>query len=888
MFPDCVGEVDVVSDAENIKNLLKIPYCKGHISMMVHRIENTLLLDDFDIYKHLLRTAETEWEWFRKFFYENINAEVAEQNRKLYIKSRRRKALEQKSLISKFLYHSIGENNSQEKTEIGPQNSGALPVQGPLLPEPSPSAEVPDQNSFDHKHNRNVIWTFEDIEMLIGTDLPIFGGGTHPCISLRLRDMSKPINVLTGIDYWLDNLMSNVPEVVMCYHLNGIVKKYELIKTEDLPRMENSKFSPQLIRDVAQSILSFLKSNATKAGHTYWLFKGKDEEVVKLYDLTSLCSESDVEKDQNPFTIPVAMLLYRVARNMKHSSDRQQQGTIRMLLKNCVKLLNEEKYPEIVTSSHYMLSDLYVPAHTNPESPKLESMETDEDFNVYYDDDDEGDGEEDENKKSATKTLILDSNHYSSKFVNHYKPPPPIVGTVEERSLQAIYHIAKGLNCLKYFDKKEEYVKKSQEDDNVPMAKPFEPIPMPYGKIHPDSTEQVETSEPKKCNKKNKDKSKKNQETVSVIVDDNSPSALLPRGKAEAQPLPTWQDPSSTDNISWKQHLKTLLYEKTVLVYATLAEYHFIAGNYGSSLRCIGMLVRCKQVLNKLCLNNSLRENCLLGRSGDCCIMMVQTWDKVDSYREQFQNHHDEDLRLTERLEIDEQLYGIDIAESNMKCVLIYDIRTMEQMLLKGVECYEEALKAAETEGMLRRLGNSLNEIASFYLNRAKNGKTKSVIMDSCKKGGPYLKRGLEVFEKVKDDDNIALLYTNMGHLHRLLAHANTPVERGELTSQEKLHYNKAFLNYKKALQVLGDRKHSPNIWDAVTWELSTALFTMGTIMLENPSPSIVSVPYHLYTTFICQTSEFRSRAADSNSRALDFQVLMLYYCINFSNVKYP
>jgi hypothetical protein len=53
------------------------------------------------------------------------------------------------------------------------------------------------------------------------------------------------------------------------------VQKYELIKTEDLPHLENSKFSPKVIRDVAQNILSFLKSNATKAGHTYWLFKGE-------------------------------------------------------------------------------------------------------------------------------------------------------------------------------------------------------------------------------------------------------------------------------------------------------------------------------------------------------------------------------------------------------------------------------------------------------------------------------------------------------------------------------------------------------------------------------------------------------------------------------------
>ena len=43
-FLDCVGHVDVVSDAENIKKLLKIPYSKGTVSMMVHRVGNTLLL----------------------------------------------------------------------------------------------------------------------------------------------------------------------------------------------------------------------------------------------------------------------------------------------------------------------------------------------------------------------------------------------------------------------------------------------------------------------------------------------------------------------------------------------------------------------------------------------------------------------------------------------------------------------------------------------------------------------------------------------------------------------------------------------------------------------------------------------------------------------------
>ncbi|KAJ8959533.1 hypothetical protein NQ314_006270 [Rhamnusium bicolor] len=820
MFPDCVGEVDVVSDAENIKKLLKIPYHKGHISMMVHRIENTLLLDDFDIYKHLLKTAETEWEWLRKFFFENINRATCEEDRNLYVKNRRREALKEKSLVSKFLYHSLIEGDVEDTTNLV-ESSGSNSEQDPILPEPSPSTECPDPPASDHKYNRNVVWTFEDIEMLIGTDMPIFGGGTHPCISLRLRDMSKPINVLTGIDYWLDNLMSNVPEVVMCYHLNGIVQKYELIKTEDLPRMDNSKFSPKLIRDVAQSILSFLKSNATKAGHTYWLFKGKDEEVVKLYDLTSLCSEKDMGNGQNPFTIPVAMLLYRVARNMKHSTDRRQPGTIRMLLRNCLKLLPEEKYPEIVTSSLYMLSDLYVPANTNPECPGLDEVDQDEDTESFYDDD----LSENDAKEEATKILVLNNNSLE-KFKNYYKLPPPIVGGVEERCLQAIQHVAAGLNCLKYFPK-QEMTASGDKEEEVKMAKPFEPIPMPYAKLHEEKSPQETTKKGKK--KDRKKKLEKCQESVS-----ENKNALLLKNKNEAQPLPTWREP--IHSISWKDHLKTLLYEKAVLVYATLAEYHFVHGNYGTSLRNIAHLARCQLVMNKLQYTSyALRENCLLGRAGDCCIMMVQTWIKSEQYADQLHTNLDEDFKIMEQLEQDEQFYNINIGESDMRCVFVYDIRTIEQMLLKGVECYEAALKLSETDSILRRLGNSLNEVASYYLNMAKVSKSEEDIIETCMKGEPYLTRGLEIFEKIKDDANIALLYANMGHLHRLLAHASTPAERGELTVQEKLHYNKAFINYKKALQVLGDRKYCPGVWDAVKWELSTALFNMGSIMHENP-----------------------------------------------------
>lgn len=385
---DPIGDVDVISDAENIKRILKLPYSeKSVISMLVHRVNDTLLLDDFDIHKYFLMQASEDWEWLRSFIVKHVVNSMSEKERSVFLRSRgaSRDVLQRMNLMSKFLYYSVkpegddercdAKNESEKEVEEQivkvlqqkPQHQPPL-LKGPRLPDPKTEEHLPKSQ----QHNRNVIWTFEDIRMLIGTDLPIFGNSNRPCITLRLRDSGQPISVLTGIDCWLDNLMCNVPEVVMCYHLDGIVQKYELIKTEDLPYLENSQFSPRIIRNVAQHILSFLKSKATKPGHTYWLFKGKNDDVVKLYDLTTLCKGE--EMDKNPFTTPVAMLLYSVAKNIKEKTKimtPKAAGCIKSLLDNCIKLLPKEKYPQIVTSSHYMLSDLFVPSSIDPKAPNF-------------------------------------------------------------------------------------------------------------------------------------------------------------------------------------------------------------------------------------------------------------------------------------------------------------------------------------------------------------------------------------------------------------------------------------------------------------------------------------------------------------------------------------
>uniref|UniRef100_A0A6P4FYV0 Erythroid differentiation-related factor 1-like n=1 Tax=Drosophila rhopaloa TaxID=1041015 RepID=A0A6P4FYV0_DRORH len=538
----------------------------------------------------------------------------------------------------------------------------------------------------------------------------------------------------------LDNLMCNVPEVVMCYHLDGIVQKYEIIKTEDLPYLENSQFSPQVVRNVAQNILAFLKANATKAGHTYWLFKGRNDDVVKLYDLTTLCQSQEAEKPEgdppqqqmNPFTVPVGMLLYSVARNMKNTLPHispKAAGNIRALLDNCIKLLPKEQYPQIVSSSHYILSDLHVPAGIDPKAPKFEEVDSDD--QSLYDDDEEEDEEDYEDE-------LLDCNYPSEKsyqsseqgggranvavrhicdalrdFKSHAKKakPAPLLATTAERCTISLEHISAGLSCLQYFNgSQEEKLKESEtnakqeekrrilhEEQNPNMAKPFSAIPLPY--------EQLKLiQQPAQVVKKpsTKVKRSKSKELATTGKSKNvSSSNRQMSAKFNAQHFG-----------SWNVHLKLLLLEKACLTFATLAEHYYESRSYGSTLRSIELACRCQQVLNKYMANVVSQYSCLLGRAGDCFFQMSKHWAAIEEYVQQYEEQ-DASMgvigdELAQELEGEEEVLP-SLAPAN----------NVEHVMLHSCKCYEQALEHAqkmESNELLRRLGNVRNELGLKYM----------------------------------------------------------------------------------------------------------------------------------------------------------------------------
>uniref|UniRef100_A0A2M4CZA1 Erythroid differentiation-related factor 1 n=1 Tax=Anopheles darlingi TaxID=43151 RepID=A0A2M4CZA1_ANODA len=841
MFPDCVGGVDVVSDAENIKRLLKLPYSsKSVISMIVHRIENTLLIDEFDVAKYLLQQEESEWQWLRSFIVENIIKSLSDTERKLLLHPKSREAFHQKYLTSKFLYHSLQEGDDAGtgvEPIVAPNDCApykALPLAGPVLPEPTRDEHFPDAQQTNHVFNRNVIWTFEDIRMLIGTDMPIFGGANRPCISLRLRDESKPINVLTGIDYWLDNLMCNVPEVVMCYHLDGIVQRYELIKTEDLPRLENSEFSPQLIRNVAQNILAFLKANVTKAGHTYWLFKARNDDVVKLYDLTTLCkgheaateddggdgdddapnglagtmptrsggSGSDGERrrsatdtadaaadgsssrpGQNPFTVPVAMLLYTVARNMKNSVagggslPASKAGAIRTLLDNCIKLLPKEKYPQIVTSSHYILSDLHIPADTDPGSPKFNSTRNkkqeqekkglDEQRNTKQPQQQKAQHDQQDTQERHQPEAKLDdetktTNHTrkenkddANKSRKHNPKQEKGHAKTPEKHKTPPQHILAGLQCLQYFDSYEEQKQREKEKEaerrriiheetHQNMAEPECAIPLPYeplstrreSSLDPESPIPMGWKEP--SNGDGVESSTDAPAGAEVESDEKvSPGKVRKRSKRKQQPVERQKKPAKATAQhsqsaeedpralllkgeigvikSWNVHLKILLFEKACLVYATMAEQEYAQQNYGTTLRHLYSAIRCQQVVTKYISFVSSQRGLLLGRAGDCFFQLAKQWDNIGRYMEQYRDEQRVDQLIMEELVKD---IGVEVENT-----LPTPTENVEQLMITSCGCYETAIACATSKDaqdeLKRRLGSVRNELGVKYMHWA-------------------------------------------------------------------------------------------------------------------------------------------------------------------------
>lgn len=185
------------------------------------------------------------------------------------------------------------------------------------------------------------------------------------------------------------------------------------------------------------------------------------------------------------------------------------------------------------------------------------------------------------------------------------------------------------------------------------MANPYEPIKMSYEPItkpKADAKEHTSRSRRRKRERKTSDKSANCLIETKSNIDKNAIQVLK-----EKKMYPTWHEPNRDDNFAWKLHLKTLLYEKICLAYATLAEYSYSNEQYGFSLKYIDMANKCQKLLSNMIIKSKVVDaGCLIGRVGDNYFQMSKNWHRLEQYKKQFETDHDIDSKI--RLELDNDM----------------------------------------------------------------------------------------------------------------------------------------------------------------------------------------------------------------------------------------
>ncbi|UJR27243.1 hypothetical protein I4U23_008538 [Adineta vaga] len=862
---DSLGEVDVISDAEHIKKLLKVPFNKhSQISMIVHRLGRTILLDEFDVHSHLLHLEKNEWTWFRDFFLDTILRNISVKH--FYKKNKTRDELIRKDRLVKFLCQSVefpqltranSENDESKPTTTTTPTAAALLQQIKELVNANNNLE--DETTENKQTNftsspfqRTVNWTFENMKMLIGSDLPIFGDEQHPAVSLRLRDMNKPINVLTGIDCWLDNLMCNVPELAMCYHVDGIVQSYEIMKTEDIPYREGCQFPPSVIRDLATNLLSFLKANATKEGHTYWLFKGPDDDIVKLYDLTSLC---ETDRDDNPYTLPVASLLYKMAHNLVLNSDYEtrlkESGTIRTLLKHCLDMLDPEKFPEYYCAAAYMMSDLFIDDNISEQNWFFNGNETMFESELFKDDlSFEGD-------KDSVTCACVDIKSLVQPQQHRYRKTPdvprlgPIHGNLDGRAREALKYLVAALRSNAIHRRSQSATTNSDEaeqtsNDTINKSKVI--IPLPY-----QST--------RNCSK--------------FLIDNQN-------------------------HLTGDRRLKAIILHKAASSYYALVHRYEQEKNYGSCLRYLRLALNCHTAelkLQSIDQNNSSIEcrkllSLIMSVAGDCRLMLshIISTEEIEKFREQYQVINEIDI------EIQNTIDEIGIDENSSEFSWVFELTpVIERNLYASANAYEYAINIVRNLGdqekerfylLTKRLGNVRNEMGVYWMNRCAQAlktydqDTTKEITELFRKSFESFDTGIQAFEKIHDVSNIALLNSNLGRLMRYHAQFYAPIVNGireEFSQQERQSYHKSFEYYLRGLKLVEHRSDLFEVYRTLSWELSNSYFAMATSLQDHAPLSTMSQEDIEKEVIECMTRALKYLDADLNHPSSDRYCLAKY-----------
>ncbi|CAM9424851.1 unnamed protein product [Chrysoparadoxa australica] len=301
---------DIIGAADSVKQLLQLPYCDSPLSIGLHRVGETLLLDSP---------------------LEGITDGTV-------------------PVVPVPPGH--GTNHSEGVKALADLQA-LVPLQSADKGSPAQDRSFMRPQAFW----RHVSWQLQGLDMLLGSNLVVCkDGDSDRSASVHIHDDTDELTTVTCLDYYLANIMENVPELALCMRSKGYIQGCRLVPTEDIPYLGCDEtgtgvqlFDPKDVELNATTLLRFLQENCQKDGGTYLLHREANGQSLELYDVTALTSAR-----LRRWQWLLAMLCYRFAVRLgqhiaqykfpdpEQAPTREQlQGRQRQLLQNCMELLEE-------------------------------------------------------------------------------------------------------------------------------------------------------------------------------------------------------------------------------------------------------------------------------------------------------------------------------------------------------------------------------------------------------------------------------------------------------------------------------------------------------------------------------------------------------------------
>ncbi|XAR62665.1 hypothetical protein NMG60_11017511 [Bertholletia excelsa] len=398
--------IDVIAPADILKQIFKIPYSKARLSVAVHRIGQTLVLNtgpDIEEGEKVIRRHKqskcADQSLFLNFAMHSVRMEACDCPPAHHVPSEdvcgntsfgsaqhspqghatqfveQSEDIAQEEGITRDFPH-VKKDNLFWRSKNNKKNKGRHSVKKDSQVKEKSRCSMQESDKYRRVGSegflRILFWQFHNFRMLLGSDLLLFSNEKYVAVSLHLWDVSRQVTPLTWLEAWLDNVMASVPELAICYHQEGVVQGYELLKTDDIFLLKGVSedgtpaFHPHVVQQNGLSVLRFLQENCKQDPGAYWLYKSAGEDVIQLFDLSVIpksCSSnvtddtssslpSLIHRGRSDSLFSLGTLLYRIAHRLSLSMSPNNKARCARFFKKCIDFLDEPDHLVVRAFAH--------------------------------------------------------------------------------------------------------------------------------------------------------------------------------------------------------------------------------------------------------------------------------------------------------------------------------------------------------------------------------------------------------------------------------------------------------------------------------------------------------------------------------------------------------